>query len=65
MSPIVIRTEQENETEWGISFSNHNPESKDYFKMTDETTAFRLRDYLTVNSPISCDSPVSLPVNEI
>jgi nicotinic acid phosphoribosyltransferase len=49
MNPVVIRTEQENETEWGISFSNHNPESKDYFKMLDEITAFRLRDYLTAN----------------
>lgn len=30
-------------TEWGISFTCNNPEAKDYFKMPDEETAFRLK----------------------
>lgn len=65
MNPIVIRTENENDTEWGLSFSNHNPEQEYYFRMYDEETAFRLRDFLTENSPISRNSPISFPRNEI
>lgn len=30
-------------TEWGISFTCNNPEAKDYFKMPDSETAFRLK----------------------
>lgn len=33
-------------SEWGISFTNPNPEAKDYFPMSKET-AFRLKDYLS------------------
>lgn len=65
MNVIVIRTENENETEWGISFSNHNPEAKDYFRMFDEETAFRLKEYLAVSSPISNDSPIGWPCDKI
>lgn len=35
-----------NPTEYGISFDGFNPESKDYFKMTDVETAVRLANYL-------------------
>ena len=43
---IVIETVNENSIEWGVSFTNHNPESKDYFKMPDKETAFRLKEYM-------------------
>lgn len=41
----VIETHGNN-IEWGISFTGYNPEAKDYFKMADKDTAFRLKDYL-------------------
>ena len=42
----VIENIEENGTEWGISFTSPNPEAKDYFKMLDKETAFRLKKYL-------------------
>ena len=54
MQVFVIETYDENgNVEWGISFSDHNPEPEDYFKMPDKETAFRLRDRLTIYAPVS------------
>lgn len=46
MRAHVIESVEENGTEWGISFTNNNPEAKDYFKMPDKETAFRLQRYI-------------------
>lgn len=35
-----------NPIEYGLSFTNFNPEPEDYFKMVDEETANRLANYL-------------------
>ena len=43
---IVIESVESEGTEWGISFTNPNPEAKDYFQMPNKETAFRLKDYL-------------------
>lgn len=40
--PLVIETSDE----WGLSFTNHNPEDADYFIMPNAETAFRLKEYL-------------------
>jgi hypothetical protein len=56
MTIIVLESHEEMGVEWGLSFTGPNPESKDYFKMPDKETAFRLRDYLlslTKNTPVS------------
>ena len=42
----VIEDVDVNGTKWGLSFTSNNPESKDYFRMTDKETAFRLEKYL-------------------
>ena len=65
--PIIVIEEydKEGDVEWGISFTNPNPEAKDYFKMPDSQTAFRLKDYLTQMAPISFDVPISFPPNEL
>lgn len=46
MKVQVIETHEETGVEWGISFTDSNPEEKDYFVMPDEQTAFRLKEYL-------------------
>ncbi len=46
MVTIVIESHDNEGCEWGLSFTESNPEPKDYFKMPDKETAFRLRDYL-------------------
>lgn len=45
MNTIVIRDPSEPQ-EWGVSFTNSNPEEKDFFPMPDEATALRLQKYL-------------------
>jgi len=47
---IVIESIEPEGTEWGISFTNPNPEAKDYFKMPNMETAFRLKEYLEAYS---------------
>ena len=56
---IVIESIESSGTEWGISFTNHNPEPQDYFKMPDKETAFRLKEYLAIHSPVSNYEPVN------
>jgi hypothetical protein len=66
MSIVIIEDIQEDgSAEWGLSFTNSNPEAKDYFKMVDSQTAFRLKDYLTVNAPISLNPPISCPTDKL
>lgn len=43
---LVLEEVTEKGSEWGISFTDHNPEAKDYFKMPDAETAQRLKSYL-------------------
>jgi len=43
---VVIESVGDHIIEWGLSFSDHNPEAKDYFRMHDKETAFRLKEYL-------------------
>ena len=65
---LVIEDVELEGSEWGISFTNHNPEAKDYFEMPNKETAFRLKKYLaelTEYTPISFDNPLSRPVNEL
>ena len=50
-SVLVIENVGADGTEWGISFTDFNPEDKDYFKMTDKDTAFRLKDRINCISP--------------
>ena len=65
--PIIVIEEydKEGDVEWGISFTNPNPEAKDYFKMPDSETAFRLKDYLTVNAPFSFNNPIGSPTDKL
>ena len=66
MSLVVIEDIQEDgSVEWVLSFTNSNPEAKDCFKMIDSQTAFRLKDYLTVNAPISFNPPISSPIDKL
>lgn len=46
MTILVLEDHNETGVEWGLSFTNHNPEAKDYFPMPDKETAFRLKNYL-------------------
>lgn len=46
MQTLVIESVEKEFTEWGISFTDPNPEAKDYFKMPDAETSFRLKSYL-------------------
>lgn len=62
---LVIESVESEGTEWGISFTNPNPEAKDYFEMPNKETAFRLKDYLAVYAPIPFDKPFSRPVNKL
>lgn len=65
---IVIESVESDGTEWGISFTNSNPDAKDYFEMPNKETAFRLRTYLaelTEYTPIPFDNPLSRPVNKL
>lgn len=48
---LVIESYDQGTEEWGISFTDHNPEAEDYFKMTDKQTAFRLKEYLNQQKP--------------
>ena len=66
MSILVIEDIQNDDSvEWILSFTNPNPEAKDCFQMIDSQTAFRLKDYLTVNSPISLNPPISSPIDKL
>ena len=57
MSILVLEDiKKDGKAEWILSFTDSNPEAKDCFKMIDSQTAFRLKDYLTVNTPISLKS---------
>lgn len=46
MNIIIIESIEDEGTEWGVSFTDSNPEPQDYFKMPDEETAFKLKKYL-------------------
>jgi hypothetical protein len=65
MSVVVIETVEDGSTEWGISLTDSNPKEEDYFKMSDKETAFRLKERLTVNSPISLNEPLGRPTNKL
>ena len=66
MALVVIEDIQEDgSAEWILSFTNSNPEAKDCFKMIDSQTAFRLKEYLTVNAPISLNPPISSPIDKL
>jgi len=39
---IIIETPHKDSTEWGISFTSHDPDPKDYFRCLDKKEAFRL-----------------------
>lgn len=41
---LVCEDHYEDRVEWGLSFTNHNPEPQDYFGMQDKKTAFALAD---------------------
>lgn len=43
MNTLIIETVDSNGTEWGISFTNYNPEPEDYFKMPNSDSAFALQ----------------------
>ena len=61
---IVMESPEGSKTEWGISFGGYTPDEKEYFKMPDKETAFRLKDYLTERSIIHPKEPVdSRPTN--
>lgn len=52
MNIQVIESVEKDGTEWGISFTDNNPDPKDYFKMPDKETAFRLKEKLSLpNTP--------------
>jgi hypothetical protein len=53
----IIEDVGDGSQEWGISFCGSNPPLEDYFTVKDKKTAFRLRDRLTINSPITLDKP--------
>ena len=64
---LVIQSVEPEGTEWGISFTDHNPEAKDYFEMPNAEKAFRLRKYLAElaeYTPISFNNPISFPSNK-
>ena len=66
MALVVIEDIQEDgSSEWILSFTNSNPEAKDCFQMIDSQTAFRLKDYLTVNAPTSFNPPISSPIDKL
>jgi len=50
-SLVVIESIEKNEDEWGLSFGGYNPKPKDYFKMTNKETAFRLKEKLSAKYP--------------
>lgn len=51
---------------WGVSITNHDPESKDWIGTSDSKEAFKLQQLLTKLTPISTDSPISfVPSNKI
>lgn len=50
--------------EWGISFSNFNPDDKDFVIMPKDSV-FKLIEILTKNSPVAFNSPVSIPCNKV
>ena len=50
--------------EWGVSFSTHNPEEKDFVEMPKESV-FKLIEILTKNSPVTFNSPISIPSNKV
>lgn len=60
--PIQEITEGESDI-WGISVTDHNPKEEDFFEMP-KYTVFKLIEFLTKNSPISFNSPISRPSNK-
>lgn len=50
MAAIVLESNNENGTEWGVSFTNHNPELKDYVECASEEDAFKLERLIKENS---------------
>jgi len=50
---IVTESYENGICEWGLSFTNSNPDQKDYFPMPDKETAYRLHKYLAEYAPIS------------
>lgn len=46
---LIISTINKEGFEYGLSFTCHNPFREDYFKMVDEQTAEKLRDYISNN----------------
>jgi len=66
MSIIVIETHSKSNTEWGISFNGHNPKAEHYFGTKNKDDAFRLRELILAKlSPVSSNSPVGTPCNEL
>ena len=67
-SIVVIETHKRNgNVEWGISLDGgHNPSAKDYFKMPDEKTAFRLKKKLSAKfPPVTFNNPICSPDNKV
>ncbi len=64
MKTIVIESYENEIHEWGISFTNSNPEARDYFPMPDKETAYRLQKYLAEAAPIAGNKPICSPGNE-
>ena len=62
---VVIEEHTPDGVEWGLSFTDNNPEPEHYFKMPDKETAFRLKDYLAVYAPVTNNEPVGLPPNKL
>lgn len=62
---VIEDVQADGSSEWYLSFTDSNPEAKDCFQMIDSQTAFRLKDYLTVNAPISFNPPISSPIDKL
>lgn len=43
MTIQILETVNKDGSEWGISFTSHNPELKDYVEMKDAETAIKLK----------------------
>lgn len=49
MNVLVLEDYDENQdVSWGVSFTNHNPELKDYVGCASKEDAFKLQDILSV-----------------
>ncbi len=53
INTIVIESHENDICEYGLSFTNSNPEQKDYFPMLNKETAYKLQKYLAEYAPIS------------